>query len=735
MTKKWLLLTLATTCLVSTVVHFDANAQQQNKEKYRNKANDPVAKLPYYKKLRWADGLFRAGSYFNAAEYYQQLLQEQERNPYLTYQLAECYWFTRDYVPSAKYYHDAYALAPKIYPEAEFKEAMMLKMQGQYDASIATFHKFIADNPKTFKKLKKRALREIDGCNMAMNSVKDPVPANVVNAGPNVNSAYTESAPYPLGDTALLFSTMNQNAVVEYDKKKRDEYMSRFMTSHKQYRVAQVDSFQWPIRFQDGQFNNPKVHVGNGAYSPGGDRFYFTRCAEGDSMSVMCKIYVSKFEKAKWSDPEMLGEGINEEGSNTQPYVAKVGKKEVLFFSSNRKLQSRGGYDIWYSIIDPRNGSYRRPQNAGKQINTEGDEITPYYDSRVNKLYFASNGWVTMGGFDIFSADGGPSRYTNLSNLGYPINTSADELYYIKDPVGKPDAYVVSNRIGSIALKNPTCCDDIWRIQYEPRLLAMGKVINRSTNKPVSEVVVKMVDEQGNQKTYNSADGNFAFNATRGHSYVLTGDKTHFTTTRATVNTMDVKRTDPDDTVMLTIYMDTIGIDPNFRVSNIYYDFNKASLRAESIASLDSLVSFMKDNSSLSVEIYAFADSKGTDAYNKELSQRRSQSVLEYLEKNGIASNRMIAKGFGEKMPAAPNSVNGKDNPAGRQANRRTVLRIVQEDPNRRVIFNSSKPGTLGEQEKNLSINQDINEDETEQPDSESEMGKPGSRVNKEKNP
>ncbi|XZF13859.1 OmpA family protein [Chitinophagaceae bacterium MMS25-I14] len=731
MRKKWLLLSLAT--ILVSANHFDANAQQQDKEKYRNKANDPVAKLPYYKKLRWADGLFRAGSYFNAIEYYRQLKQEQERNPYLTYQLAECCLFTRDYVPAASYYAEAYALAPKIYPEAEYKQAMMLKMQGKYEESIAAFNKFIADNPKTFKKLKKRAQREIEGCNMAMNSVKDPVPANVVNAGPNVNSAYTELSPYPLGDTALLFSTMNQNNLVEVDKRKRSEYVSRMMVSHKQYRVQQVDSFQWPLRFMDGKFNNPSVHTGNGVFSPGGDRFYFTRCAEGDSMSVLCKIYVSKFEGSKWSNPEVLGEGINEEGSNTQPYVAKVGKKEVLFFSSNRKLQSRGGYDIWYSIIDPRNGTYRRPQNAGKQINTEGDEVTPYYDSRVNKLYFASNGWVTMGGFDIFSADGGPSRYTNLSNLGYPINTSADELYYIKDPVGKPDAYVVSNRIGSIALKNPTCCDDIWRIQYEPRLVALGKVINHATNKPVTDVVVKMVDEQGNQKTYNSTDGNFAFNASRGHSYVVTGDKARFTTTRATVNTMDVKRTDPDDTVMLTIYMDTIGIDPNFRVSNIYYDFNKDNLRPESVASLDSLVNFMKDNSSLSVEIYAFADSKGSDEYNKALSQRRSQSVLSYLEKNGIASGRMIAKGFGEKMPAAPNEINGKDNPTGRQANRRTVLRIVAEDPNRHVIFNSSKPGTLGEQEKNLSINTDMNQDE--EPDTESEVGKPGSRVNSDKNP
>ena len=186
MRKNWLFLILAT---ILVTIQFDANAQQQQKEKYRNKANDPVAKLPYYKKLRWADNLFREGSYFNAIEYYQQLKQEQERNSYLTYQLAECYWMTRDYLPAAAYYGEVYAMSPKLYPEAKFKEAVMLKMQGEYDQSIVAFNQFIADNPKTYKKLKLRAKRQIEGATMAMNSIKNPEPVSIVNAGPNVNSA------------------------------------------------------------------------------------------------------------------------------------------------------------------------------------------------------------------------------------------------------------------------------------------------------------------------------------------------------------------------------------------------------------------------------------------------------------------------------------------------------------------------------------------------------------------
>ncbi|MFA6150931.1 MAG: OmpA family protein [Chitinophagaceae bacterium] len=729
MRKNWLLFVLATFMVVS---QHDAQAQDMAKEKYRNKANDPVKDLPFDKKLKWADGLYREGSYFNAIEYYKQLKQEQPRLPYLTYQLAECSYATRDYVQAAAYFQEAYATAKALYPEAKYKEAVMLKMSGNFDGAIAAFNQFVADNPKKFKKLKKRALTiDVVGCVMAKNSINSPQPYTVKNAGPNVNSSYTESAPYPLGDTALLYSTMAQNKVVEVDKRNPGAYMSRFMTSTKEKFGADVDSFQWGLEFKDGNFNNPRSHVGNGCYSPGGDRFYFTRCKEEDSMKVICRIFISKWDtlKNRWAEPKELEDGINEEGSNTHPFIGKVGKKEVLFFSSDRKLQSRGGYDIWYSVYDPVKSTYRRPQNVGKQINTDQDEQTPYYDSRVNKLYFASNGWVSMGGFDIFSADGGPSRYTNLQNLGFPINSQADEIYYIKDPIGKPDAYVVSNRIGSMALKNPTCCDDIWRIQSEPKLRAIGKVVYRATGELATETVVKMLDETGDLKTFDSPDGKFAFNTARSHNYVITADKAGYTSSRLNVNTSEVKRTDPDDDVEVTIYLDEIIVSKPFEVSNIYYDFDKATLRPESVASLDTLVNFMKDNPSLSVEIYSFTDAKGDNPYNQKLSQDRATSVMEYLKNNGIDASRMMPKALGKEMPAAPNqTAEGKDNPEGRQLNRRTQFRIVKDDSKSRIIYDSSKPGNIDDQQ-NLKINEDNSPEEPADP--ESALGQPGSRVNK----
>ncbi len=720
------LLYLFSAFLLTAVVHNDALAQ---KDKYRNKANDPVAELGYEKKLRWADGLFKSGSYYNAYDYYLQLLQEQPRNPYLNYQAAECAWFMRDYIPAAGYYGYVYSAASALYPESIYKEAQMLKMSGQYEKAISRFQKFISDNPKTFKKLKKRAQREIDGCKMAMNSINNPIPANVKNAGPNVNTAYTELSPYPLGDTAILYATMHSNNLVEVGKEKRSDYVSRFMVSHKFKRMEERDTFQWALPFLDGRFNDDKYHTGNGCFSPGGDRFYFTRCLENEKNEMSCRIFCSTFEKEKWGEPVLLEGGINDDGSSsTQPFIAKVGKKEILFFSSNRQLQSRGGYDIWYSVYDPRQKSYRRPQNAGKQINTEGNEASPYYDSRVNKLYFASDGWVTMGGFDIYSADGGPSRYANLTNLGYPINTSADELYYIHDPVGKPDAYVVSNRPGSVALKNPTCCDDIWRIQYEPKIYAMGKVLNQKTQQPVMQSVVKMVDEAGNLKTYNSEDGQFQFLTARGHNYVLTADKQSFISSRATVSTEGIRRQDPDDTVFVTIYLDSFAIDQDFELSNILYDYDKATLRPEAAASLEKLTTLLKDNPSLDVKIFSYTDSKGTDAYNMNLSQQRAESVVNYLVRNGVDRSRLSAQGFGKSNPVAPNSTNGKDNPEGRQLNRRTTFRIITDVPTRRTIYDSTKPGTVGEQEKNLQ--QGEGTEEQEPSDADSQFGNPGSRVN-----
>ncbi|HTO14216.1 MAG TPA: OmpA family protein [Edaphocola sp.] len=733
MKRKPILFLLAGALILSSVSNYDAVAQSRERDKYGKRADDPVSKLNYAQKLRWADVLFKDGSFANASEYYDQLTIEQPRNPYLKYQLAECLWRLRDYEPAAKGYGDVYGMAKAVYPEAKFKEALMLKMSGEYERAIDAFQKFISDNPKPSKELKplvKESDLQIKGCKMGMKSLENPEAVTIAELGTNINSVNTELSPIPLGDTALLFSTMHYNRQAEKITNKKHEYTSRFMVSRKD-KFSKVDTFTWPLPFMDGKFNDPKFHVGNGSFTEGGDRFYFTKCLDlkGDTGSI-CRIYVSEFENDRWGNPQELGFGINEtESSSTHPFFAKIGKKEVLFFSSNRKLQGRGGFDIWYSVYDSRQKTYRRPQNIGKQINTKGNEITPFFDTRTNKLYFSSDGWVTMGGYDVFEASmagNSPSRYSAVKNMGYPINTPADDMYFVLDPYGKPDGYVVSNRIGTEALKNPTCCDDIFRVQFEPKLKVLGRVIDVKTQELVKETVVKMVDETGKLTTFNSTDGRFEFNTLREHSYSFTADKPKYTSSSFNVSTEGIARSASDNTVEVDLYVNFID-NSNFRMDNVFYDFNEATLRPESVTDLEKLIDLMRDNPSIDVRIFSYTDGKGTANYNEGLSQRRAQSVVDYLINNGgIAASRLSAEGMGDKNKVAQEVVDGKDNPAGRQLNRRTEFKIFDEEVNH-IIFDSSKPGTIGSQEKNLEVNADDASDDMEN----SNLSRPGSRVNR----
>lgn len=676
-----------------------------------NKVDDPVSKLGYEKKLRWADGLFKDGSYYNAVDYYGQLLQEQPRNPYLAYQLAKCYSYLRDYKSAAKYFGYAYGLAKNLYPMAIYEEAVMLKMDGDYTKAEQRFRQFINLNKRDlpdslarqFKKLQKRAQLEIDGIEMGREAMAHPKAVTVKNLGPNVNTGYTQSAPMPLGDTALMYGTQNITALNVADRRiKNKEYLSKIMVARKQKYTDVVDTFEWPLDFNDGQFNSPNFHVSNGVFSPGGDRFYFTRCAEADSNKMICKIFVSVFEKDRWGKPEELGNNINVDGtSSTNPFIAKVKKQEVLFFASDRQMQGRGGYDIWYSVYDPRQKTYRRPQNAGKQINTVGDEKTPYYDERTGTLYFASNGWKSMGGFDIYKAEGGPSRYkinedgTYVTNLGFPINSTYDDMYFVLDPYGKPDGYLVSNRPGSYSVKNPTCCDDIWRVQFEPNIVVNGVVINSKTQQPVRNVVVKMVNDAGDVDTFHSEDGRFRFYGQRNHTYVLSGDKQYFTSKRAQFSTMGMKREDLDRVIDLVIYMDSFSLDESFEMKNVFYDFNKATLRPESAAELEKLITLMRENPSIDVQIRSHTDSIGSEEYNIKLSNERAQAVVDYLVAAGIDRSRLSTLGFGKSAPVSDNKTE-----EGRQKNRRTEFRIIADHPTKRIVYDSARKGTLGEQSK-----------------------------------
>jgi OmpA-OmpF porin, OOP family len=694
---------------------------------------DPASKLPFSKKIRLADNLYQVGSFSTAREYYLQLKKEQPRNPYLAWMIAECAALERDYPPAADFYAEAFSLAPDLYKEAPFKEGTMRKMNGDYVKAIERFTYYKNTYKGKDRKRKLDAQREIDGCNMAINSLNDPGRAYIKNAGPNINTVYTELSPMPLGDTALLFSTMNQNKLGEAGKDKKEDYMARFKWSPKEFDRTRVkDSFEVAMKFEDGKYNDRFFHVGNGSWSPGGTRFYFTKCLEKDSFKIECKIWVASFDSkmGQWSSPKTI-EAESEinlaESVNTNPHCAMIGKKEVLFFSSNRKLNSVGGYDIWYSVYDSARKSYRRPQNCGKKVNSRGDEKTPFYDTRKGVLYYSSNGLVNIGGFDIYSAKGGPTRWSEVYNLGVPINSPADDLYYVPDPGKKDNAYIVSNRLGTLYGKNPTCCDDIWRVIKEPNFYVKGALVDEETNELIGKTVVKMKDEGatlGGLDTLYSKEGNFMFSTLMGKNYSLSAEKDGYLSGRTTLSTTNKSVMEPDDTTEVTIYMRKINAQTEFHVQNVYYNFNKGEFQPQpqSYAALDSMVKFLQDNPAVSVEIRSYTDAIGDDESNEDLSVRRAQTVKAYMISKGIDAGRMIARGEGKKNPKAPNAIGGVDNPDGRQLNRRTEFKIIGQIPNKNIIYDDNKPQFIDKtgtetRNKNLQVNTDISDDAPVEPE------------------
>jgi OmpA-OmpF porin, OOP family len=711
-------LLLLITLFISSVTQAQLFQDQLEKE-------DLIARLPFAKKLIIAQGLYRQGSYENATKYFNQLKKEQPRNPQITLMIAQCARKSRDYPPAAYFFREAYDLAPALYPMAPFWEADMLKSCGRYQEASDRIDFFLANTKIKDKKIKAMATRLKEGAVTAMLSIQSPEPVYVKNAGPNVNTVATEGAPMPLGDTALLFSTMKINEIIDVKKVAREDYVSRLMWAPKEFDRTKIkDTFEVAMPFKDGKFNDGKFFITNGSWSPGRDRFYFSQCKVEDSSEVICKVWVATWDSAHamWKNPTRDGlDFVNDEGlksDNTNPMVCMVGKKEVLFFSSNRKGQSAGGYDIWYSVYDPKQKTYRRPQNCGKKINTNRDEKTPWYDSKKNTLYFASNGLKNFGGLDIFAAVGGPTRYSSVKNIGFPYNSPADDFGYIEDMNAKGNAYVVSNRIGTTFVKNPTCCDDIFRVIKTPDLGVKGNVYDEATNELLSKVVIKMSDDATSKvlDTFMSANGNYRFIASMGKNYTLSADKEGYTSSNASYSTANITAMDPDNDGIVDIYMRKIVKgDDVFTVSNVFYDFNIQKFQPKSYVALDSLAGFMSNNPSISVEVYSNTDGLGKDQYNDELSVQRAQVVIDYLAGKGIDKARMTARPQGKRVKAMAEG--GSNDAESRAMNRRTYFRIIGDIPGKRIQYDDNRPEYIDKSTKSKrDANLDVKEnDEADQ--------------------
>ena len=738
--------------------------------------------------LKLADRYYAESIFYTAADNYKLYLQRKPNDRFATYWLGMALYQARDYKGSEAAFEAYYALKPgkkdnqKKWETQErdyFKlgrlyYGMALHRNGKYDEAQEQLRKFkvayYTNDQNQESALIKLANLEMHGCDSAKvlphAKIKiKPIP------GPGINTPYTQSAPFLYDDNTLYYTSLDEDSLISYTDIKNKKYTSIYVAKKSGKTWNKGTKLPYPL-------NEDKYFCGNGTFNPDRTRFYFTKCLEMDDDRSLCNIFVADVNKGKISsDIRRLPEGINFESkyTSTQPTVRKMDeKRDIVYYATNRE-GGKGGLDIWYTQMTG-NGEYMAPKPLA-HVNTVGDEVTPYFDDSTKTLYFGSDGLPGLGGYDIFSStlDMEASSWSEPHNMGKPLNSGADELYFSK-ATDQTYGFFVSNREGSIPLDGiSTASDDIfyWENLHfavdgeitkkgAPAVALSGAKFNLYAKQPDGQLKLIAVDS-------TSKTGKYFFNLQPDKDYVVDADKPGFLPVMDTVTTVGLDQEDTlvanmkvakdgfvvwgkimEDTTGLpgiwnadvliyeirggreylfreimardTTYgtslptehefkilarkegyfagnarVSTVNIPPSvdsiradiklkrvivnkeYRLSNILYEFDKASLTPESKLVLDTLYDLMRENPTFVIDLASHTDGKGSDPYNLRLSQARAQSCVDYLIKKGISKSRMVPIGYGMRKPVAPNTLpDGSDNPEGRALNRRTEFKITK---------------------------------------------------------
>lgn len=646
----------------------------------------------------------KAGDTYTAIFFYERYREIREGNQDVNYTLAELHRQARNYEKAKELYELVYTKAEKKYPLAQFYYALMLKSTGNYDEAIVQFNKFKRKfkgnkDDRTYNKIVKN---EVEGCDSAKKILQSPLNLTIENLNNSINGPHVELSPIPVNENSFIYASLKIDSLVYFNNDNVDT-----ATPVRQFYMAtKIDNDWTGGKLWDSPVNLPGTETGNGVMSRDGKRFYFTRCAKNWQGKMICAIYVMKNIGGNWQEPEKLPVSINDPNyTSTQPALGRTAQtnREIIYFVSDRP-EGKGGLDIWYTVWNEKTNQYSKIKSTGSRINTIGDEYTPFYNLPTRSLYFSSTGLPGMGGLDIFKAFGERGKWTNIKNVGYPINSSFDDLYFTVGKTGE-EGFFVSNRPGGNSFNNETCCDDIYSYRWNEftRITVTAKIypfekdkygrkkdlsnfdfMNPSdTIKPLKDAIIAlyMMDKETKEYVFmdryqTGENGKFFFDLQPDQDYEFKMEGFQYFDSEMFLSTEGFNFS---DTIEMPPVWVNVLTDKPIVLENIYYDFNSAVLsdRAKSVLDTTLLV-LLKEAPEFIIEIGAHTDSVGGAEYNQKLSQDRADNVVKYLISKGIQSNRLLAKGYGLSVPIAANSnPDGSDNPSGRERNRRTEFRIV----------------------------------------------------------
>lgn len=663
----------------------------QNKEFTRTFFPDDSKALREAKRnLRDGDRLFEqgGGNIDRALEFYLKAYDFNPDNAILNMRIGECYLETPLKDQAISYLERAVELnvpTLRIY----YVLGLAYHQNYRFDDAIEQYT-FYRQSLTPQEAIQQRASidRRIAECNHAKQLVEEPLRVFIDNMGSTVNSEYDDYSPVFSPDGKIMYFASRRPLGRRSRTDKNDhKYFENIFVTRK---VGDQWSTAEPI---DGRINT-KTHEATAGISPEGDVLFVYRGDKGGD------IYESYFEKERWKKPKKMARSLRSRGTQ-ETSIAFTSTGTRVYFISDRP-GGFGGKDIWTSERNEK-GRWSEPVNLGSMVNTDYDEESLYLAPDDITLYLSSRGHNTMGGFDVFKTVFRNGRWTRPENLGYPVNSPGDDLFFV---LGKEEntAFFSAKRQGNYGgsdifmitflgpekpVKLPVAEDlfaysvrppEINMMESEveivsvPMTILRGKIVDDATDEPLLATIELYDNEtEGLLAEFNShpETGEYLISLPGGKNYAISAKAEDYLFHSENMN---ISESQVHREIINDIRLKKVEVGQSIVLRNIFFDTGAAELRPESYAELGILYKLMIDNPSIKIEISGHTDNVGTANLNQRLSERRARAVVDFLLERGIDSERLTSKGYGFERPIATN-----DTAEGRQMNRRTEFEIIEK--------------------------------------------------------
>jgi outer membrane protein OmpA-like peptidoglycan-associated protein/tetratricopeptide (TPR) repeat protein len=640
--------------------------------------------------LAEADSYFTAGEYYTAAVLYGQYLRPAVKaKSYgdfplynkkggsttqgyhslndVAYKQAESYRLSHYWQEAADLYKSCYGKDSVKYAGSLFWYAVCQRSLGNFELANKSLQQFLSQSPQD-NAYRKDAEREIETLRFIQNQLQRPDTA-LFHLQKLSGTDLPEKGLYApiIGRENQVFFTSTQTDSLS--RPGVSPYHNRLFSASVQN--GSIENII-PVSFDglDGSLNQ-----GTASVSADGNYIYFTQWKNENGKSTS-SIYYSQKNGSSWSQPLSLN-SVNLAGYNSkQPFCTPDGK--YLYFSTDRE-GGQGGFDIWYAPLHA-DGTTGSPVNAGATINTDGNEQAPFVHSATNTLVFSSDKLPGMGGYDLFMAQGNEGKWQSPVNMGYPVNSNRDDIYFFT--AGK--ASLLENALFSSDRGN-SCCLSTFTVTKTPKNRVLtGLVLDCESNQPLTGAEVVMKDANGKElHMQTNEEGRYQFDLTgvgNTGQFLVSKEKYKDTTTG-----LQVEKTIESNWKTDTVYNAPICVAEKklvIKVENVvslYFSFDRSRLKERSIVQLDSIYNVLVENPRATIQISGYTDGIGSTEYNKKLSDKRAKACADYLIAKGIEPARITFESFGACCPVEMEKINGRDNPSGRRMNRRALINISKE--------------------------------------------------------